>query len=102
MLACLINGIKSSTKYPEAVRKFCFSVNYHSPAAYQIIRKQFKNHLPHPNLLVAWLGLSDLKGEPGFRTENFDRLKRYVKGLKGEPLIRALIFDKMNIRQQVY
>lgn len=84
------------------MRKFCFTINYHSPAAYKVFRKQFNNNAPHPQTLISWIGLSDLKGEPGIREENFNRLKKFVEHLNGESLICGLIFDEIYIRQQIY
>lgn len=83
VLDCLVNGIKGGEKYPVAVREFSFSISYHSPAAYNVIREKFNNHLPHPKTIKAWLALSDLTGNPGLTEETMDRLKRFVQDLKG-------------------
>lgn len=99
-----MNGIKAGEKYSEAVRKFCFSVSYHSPAAYDVIRKEFHNNLPHPKTLKTWLALSDLQGKPGVTEETLSRLRGFVedmKGDKGERLVCAIIFDEMYLRKQV-
>lgn len=100
VLSCLIKGIKSGEKYPEDVRRFCFNVSYHSPAAYEIMRTQFKNHLPHTRTIKAWYQQSDISGEPGIHQETLNRLKLIVSEMD-EPLICALIFDEMYIRTQV-
>lgn len=97
----MINGIKAGEKYSEAVRQFCFSISYHSPAAYKEIRKQFNNNLPHPKTLKTWLALSDLQGKPGVTEESLSRLKGFVEAMKGERLVCAVIFDEMYIRKQV-
>lgn len=102
LLACLVNGIKSGEKFPESVRQFCFSISYHSPAAYEIIRSKFNNHLPHPKTLKSWLAMSDIKAEPGVTEDTMKRLKGFVQDLKGEPLVCGLIFDEISIRQQIY
>lgn len=97
-------GIKKGEKYPEAVRKFAFALNYHSRSAYEIVRKQFNYHLPHPRTLKKWLKNSDLNGEPGIREETLQRLKKFVDDLqeKGEELICTLTLDEMYIRKQLY
>lgn len=86
------------------MRKFAFILNYHSPASYNIIRKQFGN-LPHPRTLAEWLKESDINGEHGFNEETMKRLARFVDELNaatGENLICTLMFDEMYIRKQVY
>lgn len=101
VLLCLINGVKPGEKYSKEVRKFCFTVHYHSPAAYEIIRKKFDNHLPHTKTVKAWYQLSDISGEPGMHEETVKRLKSIVNDME-EPLICALVFDEMYIRKQVH
>lgn len=98
-------GQPALKKYPSEVRKFCFALNYHSPAAYRIVREEFDKHLPHPKTLAAWMQNSDVNGEIGIRKETMERLARFVNDLKkstGEPLICTLMFDEMYIRKQVF
>lgn len=95
-------GVPKGEKYPEAVRKFAFALCYANPSAYEIVRKQFDNNLPHRKTITAWLQNSDINGEPGIRKEMLDRLTKFVEELNGEKLICSLIFDEMYIRKQVY
>lgn len=64
------------------MRKFCFGLIYHSPAAYNIVRDYFDKRLPHPKTISAWLKESDLNGEHGIREETMKRLAAFVKDLK--------------------
>lgn len=87
------------------MRKFCFALNYHSPAAYRIVREQFEKRLPHPQTLTTWLSQSDINGEHGIREETMNRLRGFVKDLKGatgEELICTFILDEMYVKKQVY
>lgn len=102
VLACLINGVKSGEPYPESLRRFCFALSYKDSGAYEIVRKQFNNNLPHLKTIKTWLALSDVGGEPGITQETLNRLKKHVDGLNGEKLICALMFDEMYIFKQVY
>lgn len=105
MLKCIIYGRSASMKYSSEVRKFCYELYYHSPAAYRIIRAQFENCFPHPRTLREWLRASDINGEPGFNEETMKRLAGFVNELKestGEKLICTLMFDEMYIKKQVY
>ena len=109
VLKCLIHGARtgkpSLTKYSSEVRKFCFALNYHSPAAYRIVRDYFEKRLPHPKTLVSWLKESDVNGEHGIRDETMKRLTGFVKDLKdtsGEQLICTVILDEMYIKKELY
>lgn len=105
MLKCFVYGHPKLIKYPPEVRKFCFSLNYHSPAAYDIIRNYFDKRLPHPKTISAWLKESDLNGEHGFREETMRRLAASVKDLKestGEDLICTGMLDEMFIMKEIY
>lgn len=78
-------------------------LNYHSPA-YEIVRNQFNNNLPHARTIKAWFGVSDMNSDPGINSESLNRLKGFVDKLKiekGEQLVCSLIFDEMSIRQQM-
>lgn len=97
-----MNGIKSGQLYPKAVRKFCFAVSYHSPAAYEVIRKQFNKNLPHLKTIKTWYALSDLDSDPGLSESTLKRLKGFVDDLNGEPLLCTLIWDEMYLRQQIF
>lgn len=101
---CLLYGIKRGDKYPESVRKFALALLYHSPAGYEIVRKQFNNHLPNQKTVSAWIRESDINGKPGLQMETLQRLKRFADDLnqKGETLICSLILDEMYIRKQLY
>lgn len=101
VLACLINGVKPGDKYPESVRKFCLSLTYHSPAAYEVVRKNFNNHLPHQRTIKAWFAQSDISGEAGLTEGTLKRLKAFVDEMNGDLLICTLIFDEMYLREQV-
>lgn len=105
ILKCIIHGKPVLSKYPPDVRKFCFALNYHSPAAYRIVRDHFEKRLPHPKTLTAWLSESDINGEHGIRDETTKRLAGFVKELQdetGEQLICSVILDEMYIRKQLY
>lgn len=103
MIKCLLHGIKSSTKYPQSVRRFCLALHFHSPRAYEFIRDTFRKHLPHPNTLVIWYANSDVDGVAGFSDETMDKLKEVANRfkLRNEQLICSLLFDEMYIKKQV-
>lgn len=104
VLECCLYGIKKGEKYTESVRKFAFTLLYHSKAAYEIVRNQFNKNLPHSRTLKKWMRNSDLNGEPGIRDETLKRLKDFVDDAngKGEKVICCLMLDEMYIRKQLY
>lgn len=97
--------MKPGENYPEDVRQFCLSVHYHSPRAYEEIRNQFKNHLPHPATIASWYRYSNTNGEIGLNNETLERLKKIANDVRrksGHQLVCSLIFDEMYIRKQVF
>lgn len=60
----LIHGQKARwIKYSQAVRKFCFRLQFHSNSAYRELRKFFNNNLPNPRTLRKWL--TSIDNKPG-------------------------------------
>lgn len=101
---CLVHGIKKGELYPEAVRQFCLSIHFQSPAAYKVVRNAFKKKLPHPNTIASWYRYSNIKGNPGFHKETCERLKKIASNVFDDtkiPLVCSLIVDEMYIRKQV-
>lgn len=101
MFTCLLNGVKPSEKYAASVRKFCLALIYHSPSAYEIVRKRFNNNLPHQRTVRAWFAASDMIGEPGLSEGTLKRLEGVNKQMNGEPLICTLIWDEIYIKEEV-
>lgn len=100
----LISGEKMK-QYSPIVRKFCLSLHYYSPRAYQFVRETFKNNLPHPNTIKSWYSNSDVRGEAGIQEERLKCLKRIASDFneaKKTKMICSMIFDEMNVRQQIY
>lgn len=105
LISILCNGVVSGEKYPESVRLFCLSLYYCSPKAYQHVRAEFNNHLPHSKTIKQWYANSDASGEPGIQKECMDKLKRIGQAYEREnnkKLMCSLVFDEMYIRKQVY
>lgn len=102
VLKCIIHGLPPGTKYHEEVRKFCYTINYHSPAGYEAVRNYFDKSLPHPKTLTAWFKNSDINGEPGVQADTMKRLSGFAQDLKkstGERLICTLMLDEMYIKK---
>lgn len=91
-------------KYPEKVRHFCLGLQYYSPAAYDYVRKQFHNHLPHRKTIQAWFSNSDIKSEPGIQDGQIEKLKKIAAEYRAKynrQLLCCLIFDEIHLRQQI-
>lgn len=100
----LFCGVKSGTMYPEKVRHFCLALNYFSPRAYEFIRKTFHQHLPATKTIRHWMANSDICGDPGINEQHMERLAKISKEYQlkhNRQLTCSLVFDEMNIRQQV-
>lgn len=105
LMRVLCDGIAVAEKYPESVRHFCLSLYYHSPRAYEVVRKEFNNHLPHSKTIKAWYANSDANGEAGLHQECLDKLKNISQDYErkhNRKLMCSLVYDEINIRKQVY
>lgn len=89
--------LKKQIKYSPAMKKFCLTLNYHSPKAYEYVRATFNTCLPHPKTLAKWYG--HIKGEPGFTEESFQALKAKSEISEHKPICN-LVFDEVAIRPQ--
>lgn len=91
-------------KYPEELRKFCFTMHYHSPRAYEFLCETFDNHLPHSGTIRHWYANSDLNTAPNVINGHcINILKKKVLDMaeKGEKLICGVMFDEVNIHKHV-
>ncbi|RVE48555.1 hypothetical protein evm_006744 [Chilo suppressalis] len=100
--ADLFNNIKKKLgkkriKYSAAFKRFCLTLNFYSPKAYDYVRKTFHTCLPHHKTLCKWY--AHIKGEPGFTEEAFIAVKQKAEASEYRPIC-ALIFDEMALRQQ--
>lgn len=104
---CLLNGISRYQKYPPSVRRFALNLNFHSPRAYEFLRRTFDDHLPNERTLRKWYALSNLNSPPGITNASMDFLRVKVIEQKHEnnqsrnfELVCALCLDEMYIRKQ--
>lgn len=98
ILKCLKFG-SATRKYNPIVRRFCFTMHFYSPKAYDYIRETFDKHLPAARTLRSWY--SSLDGCAGFTEASFDALKQRADTEKksGKQLLVGLMLDGMFIRQ---
>lgn len=105
LIQVFCNGNSPREKYPETVRHFCLSLHYYSPRAYEHVRKEFNNHLPHPHTIKSWYANADFKGEAGLQKECLSKLKQICQDYENTnncKLMCSLVFDEISIRKQVY
>lgn len=90
-------------RYSSSIRRFCLGLHYHSPRAYEYVRKAFNKSLPHVGTLRLWYSNSKIIDEPGINEAVVIKLKELVaeKAAKGENLIVCLSSDEMNIRKHI-
>lgn len=83
-------------RFSDAIKRFSICLYYHSPKAYEYVRKCL--HLPHPHTLSKWI--SSVNCKPGLQHQVLDQLKRMSTK---EPLLCecSLTFDGMSIRSDV-
>ncbi|XP_055309913.1 uncharacterized protein LOC129573448 [Sitodiplosis mosellana] len=100
ILFCLGNG-KQDKKYSENIRQFCMALSYYSPNAYRYVRSVFKNNLPHPRTMRAWL--SSIDASPGVTAEALNTLEIKAKEYEaqGKELLIAMISDEVSIKKKI-
>lgn len=82
------------------MRKFCLTLNFYKPRAYDYVRTKFNNNLPSPATIRNWY--RTLNASPGLTTESFDILKKKADEVRQRPeskLLCCLIVDEMKIRR---
>ncbi|KAF2892267.1 hypothetical protein ILUMI_13908, partial [Ignelater luminosus] len=89
--------VARNAKFTPELRAFALTLHYYSPWAYNFVREEFNNLLPHPDTLREWYMVID--GSPGFSKESFNALKMQVKQDKN--VIINLVMDEMSIRELV-
>jgi Transposase protein len=95
-----VNGKKFKGEYDEDIRCFAQTLYHYSPAAYDYVRKSFKNALPHRGTICSWLGQID--AEPGFGGEAFNAIRAEVARLKdteGKVIKASLIQDEISLKK---
>lgn len=95
-------NIKTGKTISPELRSFALTLNYYSASAYNYVRKQFNNCLPHPSTLRKWYGGID--GQAGFLNEALNAVKIKVDSMAetGQILICSLMMDEMSIKKDVH
>jgi len=84
--------------YPAELRSFALSLHFYSAKAYDFVRNQFSNCLPHPKTLSRWY--SCITGDPGFHTDTFAALKCMADS-RDQPVICSMMMDEVAIRKEL-
>lgn len=102
IIDCLIQG-PAEEKYSENVRAFALTLHFHSPRAYEFVRKRFNDHLPHTSTIRKWYSVSKSSGKPGFCEDSLLALKNMADNMKAQDvqLMVSLNFDEMATRKHV-
>lgn len=82
-------------RYSPEIRKFALTLQFYSSAAYNYVRRTWKNLLPHPSTLRQWYSVVD--GKPGFTKEAFSAISARSKI---SPVNLNIVIDEMSIRSQ--
>lgn len=90
--------LKKKVKYSPELRKFAITLCFFSPKGYDYVRNVFDTCLPHRSTIGKWFQTID--ADPGFTTEAFNVLKKYVCSCT-KPILLSLIVDEMCIRKHI-
>lgn len=83
-------------EYSDILKKFAITMHFYSPAAYEYLRQNLNNSLPHVNTLRTWY--NTVRGDPGFTQEAFLALEERAK-LSSHQIWVVLMFDEMSIKK---
>lgn len=79
--------------YSDELRKFAVTLQFYSTKAYNFVRKQFCNILPH-RTLTKWY--KSINGDPGFTSESFNTLK--LKTQENPIVLANVVVDEMSLK----
>lgn len=90
---------KVTAAFPTNLRNFARTLHFHSPAAYEVVRRSFLNCLPCSQTLNSWAYAKEYK--PGISEKIINNISNIVKqeSEKGNKLVFNITFDEMNIKQ---
>lgn len=96
--------MKKNEKYPENVRKFCLTLHYHSPRAYQFVRETFNRNLPHYATIRKWYSNSNINAKANVINEqclNILKIRAAEMEKNGKKLYCAISFDEIHIKKHI-
>ncbi|KAL4084399.1 hypothetical protein QTP88_028222 [Uroleucon formosanum] len=98
MLRDIVNRKLCGQKVPfsDELRKFSITLQFYSNKAYNFVRKQFKNVLPHPETISKWYQV--INGQPGFSKEAFMTIKSKAEH---STVLCNILVDEMSIRGNI-
>jgi len=87
---------KPTAPFPSNLKNFARTLHFHSPAAYEFVRRNFLNYLPCTQILNSWICSKEYKF--GISEEINNNISTIVKqeSAKSKKLIFNLVFDEMN------
>lgn len=93
--------IQKKKHFTPELRAFALTLNFYSPKAYNFIRSEFGQSLPHPSTLRSWY--HEIKVGEGFTDESFKSLniKSQEYRASGKTLFCSLMLDEMHIKKQI-
>ena len=94
-----LSHVNLPKEYSPELREFALTLHFYSTAAYNYARRKFNTCLPHPKTISKWY--RTVNGELGLCSDALDSIKVRVEDAK-YPLIGALMFDEMHIKQNIH
>ncbi|GAB1864054.1 THAP domain-containing protein 9 [Camponotus japonicus] len=90
---------KPTAPFPENLKNFARALHFHSPAAYEFVRRNFLKCLPCVQTLNNWYCKKQYK--PGISEETINNISNIVNQEleKGKKLVFNITFDEMHIKQ---
>lgn len=93
---------KPTSPFPSHLKNFARTLHFHSPAAYEMVRRSFLKCLPCVETLNTWSASTNFK--PGICEEIIEYVSKVViqELNKGRKLVFNITFDEMSIKQWAF
>lgn len=91
-------GKPVNKQFDSRLRSFALTLHYYSPRAYEYVRQEFNNCLPHCKTISKWY--QSIHGKPGIMLEAVNAIKQRSNSVDYQ-LFGSLVFDEMAIRNKL-
>lgn len=95
-----IQNRRRTARFPLALKQFARALHFHSPAAYDFVRRSFFKCLPTVQTMNSWI--CSKQCEPGISEETINNISEIVEQEKkrtNKKLVFNLVFDEMSTQK---
>lgn len=91
-------GKSVNRQFDSRLKSFALTLHYYSPRAYEYVRQEFDNCLPHSKTISKWY--QSIEEKPSIMLEALNAIKQRANNVDYQ-LFGSLVFNEMAIRQHL-